>query len=192
MPRDGELPLSRPPTDSPSGPTDEALMLAIQAGNAAAFETLFGRYESRLYGFLVRRTGDRDAASEVFQDTFLKVFRARHTWDPSRPVKPWLFGIAVNTLKDRARRRLRRPEPVTLEEWDAPAAERSDRTDARLALERGLSEMPDSLREAFVLGAVQGFDHNEVAATLKISPANARARISRGRAWLRQFFAEGS
>ena len=167
-------------------------MLAIQAGNASAFEALFGRYERSLYGFLVRRTGSRDAAAEAFQDTFLKVYRARNTWDPSRPVKPWLYGIAVNTVKDRARRLQRRPEPVSLEDWDAPTAERSGRIDARLALERGIAEMPDSLREAFVLGAVQGFDHNEVASTLQISPANARARISRGRAWLRRFLAEGS
>ena len=167
-------------------------MLAIQDGNASAFESLFGRYERSLYGFLVRRTGSRDAAAEAFQDTFLKVYRARHTWDPSRPVRPWLFGIAVNTLKDRARRLQRRPQPVKLEDWDAPAAEHSSRTDARLALERGLAAMPDSLREAFVLGAVQGFDHNEIASMLEISPANARARISRGRAWLRRFLEEGA
>lgn len=167
-------------------------MLAVQAGDAAAFEALFGRYERRLYSFLVRRTGDREAASELFQETFLKVFRARGSWDPSRPVKPWLFGIASHAATDRTRRRLRRPEPVTLEEWDAPAPGHDHRTDARLALERGLAAMPETLRDAFVLGAVQGFDHNEVADTLAISPANARARISRGRAWLRQFLAGAS
>ena len=163
-------------------------MLAVQAGNSGAFEALFGRYERRLYSFLVRRTGDREAAAELFQDTFLKVYRARDSWDPSRPVKPWLFGIAANAAKDLGRRKLRRPEAVTLQEWDSPQAAHSGRTDARLALERGLVEMPESLREAFVLGAVQGFDHNEVAETLSISPANARARVSRGRAWLRRFF----
>jgi len=165
-------------------------MLAIQAGNPDAFEVLFGRYERRLYGFLVRRTGDREAAAELFQDTFLKIYRARGTWDPSRPVKPWLFGIAANTAKDRVRRRQRRPEPVALEEWDAPVPAHSGRTDARLTLERGLTQMPESLREAFLLGAVQGLDHKEVATTLDISPSNARARISRGRAWLRRFFGE--
>jgi RNA polymerase sigma-70 factor (ECF subfamily) len=162
-------------------------MLAVQAGDSAAFETLFGRYERRLYSFLVRRTGDREAAAELFQDTFLKMYRARDTWDPSRPVKPWLFGIAAHAATDRARRRYRRPAPVELEDWDHPSPAHSGQTDARLALERGLSEMPDNLREAFVLGAVQGFDHNEVASSLSISPANARARISRGRSWLRTF-----
>jgi len=162
-------------------------MLAVQAGDSTAFEALFGRYERRLYGFLVRRTGDREAAAELFQETFLKVYRARGSWDASRPVKPWLFGIAANAATDRVRKRHRRPEPVTLEDWDAPSPAHTGRTDARLTLERGLAEMPDNLREAFVLGAVQGFDHNEVATTLSISPANARARISRGRAWLRKY-----
>lgn len=164
-------------------------MLAVQAGDSAAFDALFGRYERRLYGFLVRRTGDREAAAELFQDTFLKVYRARDSWDPRRPVKPWLFGIAANTATDQIRRKVRRPEAVTLEEWDAPSPGHDQRTEARLALERGIAAMPDGLREAFVLGAVQGFDHNEVATTLSISPTNARARISRGRAWLRHFLA---
>lgn len=149
---------------------------------------LFGRYERSIYSFLVRRTGDRDAASELFQDTFLKVWRARSSWDSSRPVKPWLFGIAANAAADHGRRRQRRPTAVVLEDWDAPVAPTNEQTDARLMLERGLVEMPESLREAFLLGAVHGLDHQEVAETLAITPDNARARVSRGRAWLRRFF----
>ena len=172
-------------------PSDEELMLQVQRGDSQAFEVLFGRYEQRIYGFLVRRTGDREAAAELFQDTFLKMFRARDSWDGSRPVKPWLFGIAANAAIDRKRRQNRRPVAVALEEWDAPTRAHSASTDARLTLERGLSAMPDNLREAFVLGAVQGLNHHEVSEALSISPANARARISRGRSWLRRFFAGG-
>lgn len=167
-------------------------MLQVQHGDSQAFEVLFGRYERRIFGFLVRRTGDREAAAELFQDTFLKMFKARGSWDPSRPLKPWLFGIAANAAVDRRRRQVRRPVAVALEEWDAPTRAHSEHTDARLTLERGLAAMPDTLREAFVLGAVEGFDHNEVAASLSISPANARARISRGRSWLRTFLTADS
>ncbi len=53
-------------------------------------------------------------------------------------------------------------------------------------LERAIAALPDTLRTAFVLGAVQGLDHREVGAALDITPANARARISRARAQLRQ------
>jgi len=162
-------------------------MLQVQSGDPQAFEVLFGRYERRIFGFLVRRTGDREAAAELFQDTFLKMFKARDSWDPSRPLKPWLFGIAANAAVDLRRRQVRRPIAVSLEEWDAPTRAHNEHTEARLTLERGLAAMPDTLREAFVLGAVEGFDHNEVAESLSISPANARARISRGRSWLRKF-----
>lgn len=164
-------------------------MLDVQRGDSQAFEVLFGRYERPIYGFLVRRTGDREAAAELFQDTFLKVYRARDSWDPARPVKPWLFGIAAHAAIDQKRRQVRRPVAVALEEWDAPTRAHSEPTDARLTLERGLAAMPETLREAFVLGAVQGLNHHEIAEALTISPANARARISRGRAWLRRFIA---
>jgi RNA polymerase sigma-70 factor (ECF subfamily) len=53
-------------------------------------------------------------------------------------------------------------------------------------LEAAIGSLPENLREAFLLGAVEGFDHREVAAQLEISPDNARARISRARARLRE------
>jgi RNA polymerase sigma-70 factor (ECF subfamily) len=53
-----------------------------------------------------------------------------------------------------------------------------------------VAQLPDTLREAFLLGAVQGFDHNEVAQALDITPSNARARISRARAQLREALGE--
>ena len=65
-------------------------------------------------------------------------------------------------------------------------------SDDRLNLERAIADMPETLRDAFLLGVVEGFDHREVAEQLEISTANARARISRGRAWLRQRLQEGA
>ena len=56
---------------------------------------------------------------------------------------------------------------------------------ARLHLEKVVAELPDALRDAFLLGVVEGFDHHEVAAALEITPDNARARISRARRLLR-------
>jgi len=57
--------------------SDEVLMTAYQTGDTRAFEILFGRYRNRLYGYFVRRFGDRDLAADLFQRTFLRVHRAR-------------------------------------------------------------------------------------------------------------------
>ncbi len=159
-------------------------MAQVQTGDAAAFRVLFDRYETRVHGFILRKTGDPELAADLYQETFLKVYRARSTWTPGRPFRPWLFGIAANTTRDHARRQRRRPHEVELSAWQG-TSETPDHT-SRMHLEDALQQLPETLKDAFLLGAVEGFDHNEVAAQLAISPDNARARVSRARAWLRE------
>lgn len=156
-------------------------MERVQHGDRLAYRELFDRHQGRVYGFLLRRTRDRQLADDLFQETFLSVYRARKTWKPGRKFRPWLFAIASNVSRDHARRSRRQVETT-----DADLVQPVyPRTDTRIHLEEAIAGMPDTLRDAFLLGVVEGFDHREVAEQLAISPANARARISRGRAWLR-------
>jgi len=163
--------------------SDEALMERVQDGDSAAYRELFERHHPRVYGFLLRKTKDPQRAADQFQETFLSVYRARHTWKRDRPFRPWLFTIAANLSRDAARRAARAPEePIK----DVHLLPDHPRPDARIHLEEAIAGLPDILRDAFLLGVVEGFDHREVADQLGISPDNARARISRARAWLRK------
>ena len=164
--------------------TDEELMTRVQRGDPQAYEVLFKRHQARVYGYLLRRTRSPQMAADLYQETFLRLYRARHTWKPDHPVKPWLFGIAVNAARDQARRVRRLPVEVEL----SPVLQATGgaQPDTRMDLEAAIGSLPENLREAFLLGAVEGFDHREVAAQLEISPDNARARISRARARLRE------
>jgi RNA polymerase sigma-70 factor (ECF subfamily) len=163
--------------------SDEELMERVQDGNSAAYHELFERHHPRVYGFLLRRTRDPQRAADLFQETFLSVYRARHTWKRDRPLRPWLFTIAANLSRDAARRAARAPEePIQ----DMHIRPEHPHTDTRIHLEAAIAGLPDTLRDAFLLGVVEGFDHREVAEQLGISPDNARARISRARAWLRK------
>jgi RNA polymerase sigma-70 factor (ECF subfamily) len=167
--------------------SDEALMDRVQQGSAEAFATLFARHRAPLYGYLLRMTRRPEVADEVFQEAFLSVHRARSTWSSGDGTfRSWLYRIAVNALRDGARRDARRPE-VLGEDHDVVIREApSD----RIALERALAGLPEALRDAFLLGTVFGFDHNEIAAALEITPDNARARLSRARARLRELLEE--
>lgn len=144
--------------------SDEVLMAAYQNGNARAFELLFERYQDRLYGYFVRRLGDRELAADMFQRAFLRVHRARKRCDPKRSVATWVFGIASNLGKDELKRRARRPGDVY---WavpeDAPPSA-TTRTPERLllskvqarGLEDALAALPDSQREVIVLHRWRG------------------------------------
>lgn len=159
-------------------------MEQVQAGSGHAFNSLFERYRAPLYGFVLRMTREEASAEDCFQDAFLSVHRARSTW--SRAVgsfRSWLFRIATNAVRDHQRRQLRRPLVLTGEDLPVPVR---DWPEERLELERALAQLPPHLREAFLLGAMHGLDHLELAEALDISPDNARARLSRARLQLRQ------
>lgn len=166
--------------------SDEELMVRVQQGDEAAYGALFQRYQRPVYGFLLRKTRQVEQASDLFQETWLKVHRGRHTWKRGQRFKPWLFGIAMNAFRDSGRKDGRTIQTVDVE-FDHPT--RREAHEDRLTLEAAIDTLPDSLRDAFLLGVVHGLDHNEVATQLQISPDNARARISRARAALRKVLA---
>ena len=72
----------------------------------AEFERLYAEHAQGLFGFLAYRTGDRILAEDLVADTFERVLRARRRFDPRKGrEKAWVYAIAMNLLRDAARRR---------------------------------------------------------------------------------------
>jgi RNA polymerase sigma factor (sigma-70 family) len=119
-----------------------------------AFERLYAEHAQALFGFLSYRTGDRALAEDLLADTFERALRARARFDRRRASeKTWLYAIALNCLRDHARRRaaegraLERvaagPEPVSGGEFEHVAE--------RDLLEHGLAALSEQEREAIAL-----------------------------------------
>jgi RNA polymerase sigma-70 factor, ECF subfamily len=87
--------------------SDEALLTAHVQGSTTAFAEIVGRYQQELFTFLVRFMGDRTAADDIFQDTFVQIHQSARTFDPARRLRPWLFTIAANKARDAIRARNR-------------------------------------------------------------------------------------
>ena len=87
------------PVDAPDT-SDEALMLAYAAGDAAAFGELYARHRSRLYRYLLRQLRDNALADEFFQDVWQRVVSARASWKPDAGFATWLYTIAHHRLGD--------------------------------------------------------------------------------------------
>lgn len=88
---------------------DADLIRRIRAQQPEAWEELIAAYERRLLAFVEQRLGDRVAAEDVVQETFLGFLRALPNYDPATPVEAFLFAIASHKLKDVLRQRGRRP-----------------------------------------------------------------------------------
>lgn len=166
-------------------------MVLVQQGDREAYGLLFARYRAPIWSFLVRRTGDREASSDLFQDVFLRVWRFAGTYRREQRFRPWVYRVAANACRDRFRSSQRDVDVIDDVDLDRTVTRGTlgDDPITGLDLERALGGLPDNLREAFLLGVVHGLDHNEVADALDISPANARARISRARVALRELLA---
>ncbi len=181
-------------------PKDEALMAAYQKGDGRAFETLFSRYQDRVFGYFLRTFGDQALAEDLFQRTFLQVHRARAGYDPARPFVSWVFSIASNLGKDELKHRARRPGDTR---WGAPedAPERpatgADPEGLLLAQEKSarvegaLAELPDSQREAIILHKLEGLSFPEIANALDEEVEAVKARAFRGYRALRKLLADG-
>lgn len=119
----------------------------------AEFERLYAEHAGGLFGFLAYRTGDRALAEDLLADTFERALRARRRFDPRRAsAKTWVYSIALNLLRDHARRRAaearaldRVPDPAPVP--GAPL----DRVAARDELSRALVVLADEEREAIAL-----------------------------------------
>jgi RNA polymerase sigma-70 factor (ECF subfamily) len=153
-------------------------MVALQAGDERALEALMGRWKSPLYAFLSRRAGHA-FADDLFQEAWLRVVRARDRFDPRRRFSTWLFQIANNLCRDRARRRdadARRRDAVAHEPAPAPP-DPARRTEARLDAERRLAVLPDHQREVMVLRYYHDLGEREMAELLGVPRGTVKSRL---------------
>lgn len=157
-------------------------MARVQAGDRAAFRTLYGEWRAPLFHFLLRRTGSRELAEECFQETWARVWRSARTFDTKRRFKSWLFTIAANVGKD-AR------EPV-LADLELETSTHSDRVEARDTLVAALHALEGKDRAMMLLN-IEGFQPREIAGMMGGSPNSVRVRLSRARASVRAALGEG-
>jgi RNA polymerase sigma-70 factor (ECF subfamily) len=92
--------------------TPEELALRAQSGSLAAFSELVGRFEGRLFNFLLRRVGSAADAEDLTQDTFLRAWQRIGTYRPTWRFSTWLFTIATRLAVSSARRVSPRREPI--------------------------------------------------------------------------------
>jgi RNA polymerase sigma-70 factor (ECF subfamily) len=161
--------------------SDEVLMRRYSQGDGEAFEVLFTRYESRAYDYFIKRTGSRDRAQDLYQELFLRLHRARDTYDPRRPFAPWFFQIAHHVWIDDVRRAYRSQE-VALEGRMEPRSEVRD--GARCAndrdeLERALGSLSSEERFVLISAKLEGRAYGELAATLGKSADAVKQLASR-------------
>jgi len=175
---------------------------AAQAGDMAAFEWIVQQHEERLFGFCCRWLRCAEDAREVCQDAFVRAWQALPEFEGRARLSTWLYQIALNLCRDRAKTRAtrQRESTVALEEviTQPECPKQSPDTTAEWQsemqkLERGLALLPEKLRAALMLITMEGLSHEECALVLNCSLRGVEGRIYRARQMLLEWWekAEG-
>jgi RNA polymerase sigma-70 factor (ECF subfamily) len=183
------------PSESQQPQSDEQLLQLYCQGQSWAFDELVDRYQQELFHFLIRFSGSRAAAEDLFQEAFLQVHLSASTFDSSKRFKPWLFTIAANKARDYLRRHLRRqamplsaPLPgqagedgqtfVDLLQSDLELpVEVLNREETRQQVQNMMLRLNDAQREILALAYFHQFPYRDIAEVLGIPLGTVKSRL---------------
>lgn len=176
-------------------PSDRTLAERAVRGDSEAFSELYRRYERPIFNFILRSTGERPLAEELLQETFTRVWRAGRTFDPDRGAfRPWLYRVALNTVRSELAKARYGSEHLPLEDTEAETSATRPPEDPALRLDlsrqardvvRALDALPPYLKEVVILRCYQQLKFSEIAEITGAPEGTLKARFHRAVAALR-------
>src|SRR5215468_702791 len=162
-------------------PDDVELLHRMRAGDVSSLEVLYTRFAALTFTLALRIVGDPELAREALQDTFLRCWDGRETYDPARGrVAWWLMGIARNRAIDLLRSRphqARLREQESLLDRPADEADPAGLAELRQAVAAGLAALPPEQRQAIELAYYAGLTQSEIARELDQPLGTVKSRM---------------
>lgn len=171
---------------------DVVLMRAFCAGDEDAFVTLYRTHRDRMIAYSYRLLRDQALAEEAAQDVFLKLYRARETYEPRSRFSTFLFRIATNhcfNLRARADHALTRADDTLGSRTPSPQPsphEQLAHRELQGALQQALASLPGTQQAAFLLCHYEGLSYRETAETLDTTEGAIKSLVFRAREALAQ------
>ncbi|MDK2124077.1 RNA polymerase sigma factor [Parachitinimonas caeni] len=159
------------------------------------FRQLVSDHQTRLYRWVLKHIGQADDAADIAQQAFVEASKAIATFRGESELSTWLYGIAMNLVRNyltRAPHRVHQFESEeTLEEMPGDETDPGEQVaNAQMMrhLYRELEALPDEMREVLLLVAVEEITYEDAAVMLSIPVGTVRSRVFRARAALRERF----
>jgi RNA polymerase sigma-70 factor, ECF subfamily len=171
---------------------DQELIGRVLAGDPRAERALYDAHVDRVFRLVYRMAGDLDRAQDYTQETFIKAFDRLADFRGEAKLATWLGSIAISiTLNGLRKLRRAREREVSLDE--GPQLGRTTRNaepDLKERLSQAIDDLPEGYRAVFVMHEVEGYTHEEIAASLGVHPGTSKAQLFRARARLREALAD--
>lgn len=184
----------------PSESSDAQMMLRVKTGDDAAFDFLVQKYRRPIIHFMYRSSRNQAAAEDLAQETFLRVYRSRHTYEASAKFTTWLYRIATNLAVNHARdTKYERPENVvSVDETDEETGTSFELADASLSVEQNMVRrerlaairskvmaLPERQKMAVLMHKYQAMDYKQIGEVLKLSESATKSLLFRAYETLR-------
>ena len=168
---------------------DYILMRAIQKGDMVAFDSMVNRYKGRLMNVIGRMLSSTEEAEDVVQETFVRVYQHRQSFNFQHCFSTWIYTIGLNLARNELRKR-RRFKFFEISEMKGSEKELAvdPKLPSRLPelLKSAVATLPEKYREAFLLRDVEEMAYDEVAKILDVPLGTVKSRVNRARLMLRE------
>jgi len=179
--------------------TDEELIVEFQINNTiAAFEILVKRYKNPLMNYVFRFLGDYEACTDVVQETMIKVYRYKDSYQSIAKFSTWIYTIAGNLAKTELQRQKRRKMfsinaygKDNDENYEIP--DESFRPDSETdtgiineIIQKAILKISPAYRQAVIFRDIQELSYEEIAEIMNITVGTVKSRINRGRSQLQK------
>jgi RNA polymerase sigma-70 factor (ECF subfamily) len=168
---------------------DFRLMRAVQNGDMVAFNELVDRYKDRLLNVIGRMLSSREEAEDVVQETFVRVYQHRQSFNFKHCLSTWIYTIGLNLARNelRKRKKFRHYDITEMQGNEAEfAVEMKLPTRLPEVLNSAINGLPEKYRTAFLLRDVQELPYEEVAKVLNVPLGTVKSRVNRARMMLRE------
>lgn len=173
---------------------EQAVKLCLE-GDQGAWNMIINTYSRLVYNIALNFTNNRDDASDLVQDIFLKLYQNLHKFNQDRNIKGWVIQLSKNYCIDYWRKNKKQGNKVELEEHTAFTVENPESLNIKESEKKYLREkiklLETDLRIALVMRDIEGFSYSEISESLDIPEGTVKSRINRARIKLAKSIKKG-
>ena len=177
--------------------SDEILIKKFQGGEIQAYNELVFRYKDRLLNFIYRFLNDIDRSEDLVQDTFIKLYTHKNSYQEIAKFSTWLYTIAANLARTELRK-IKRRKTFSVSELSSDdkeyiiSSEEIDQSEEHLSqnfetkIQSALSDLPDDFKTIIILRDIQELSYDEISKIVDLPLGTVKSRINRGRLKLQE------
>ena len=177
--------------------SDEILIKKFQEGDVGAYNQIVFRFKDRLLNFIYRFVNDLDLAEDLVQDTLLKLYTHKDSYQEIAKFSTWLYTIAANLARTELRKKKRRKtfsvtelsredREFIIASSDLDPSEDLSSQNFEKSVQQALAELPDDFKTIIILRDIQELSYDEISKIVDVPLGTVKSRINRGRVKLQQ------